>query len=485
MITQNQQQRQQLRILPQQIQLLNIFHLNTQELDLRILDELNENPLLEESHEEEIVSPEKNEKENVQDYMGLDEYCNDDIPDYKLEHNNYINSADLPDRPLVASEDFRTTLKQQFREQYPDHNDELVADYIIDSLNDCGLLDQPLTELADAASFYLRKWMEVEDLEKTLLLIQQLGPQGIGARNLQECLLIQLKQMDTRRPDVQKAISIIQDHYRELQTYSMEKIKASTGLEDDELEIVIKLIASLTTRPIVASAESQNKEYIIPDFILTEVDDTIEISLFRSRSSSLFVSNSWKEKVQENEANKQSATPAAQYLKGKLQSAMWFVNAIKERETNMLKIMRTIVDFQLRYFQTGNMLDLKPMILKDIAEKTNLDISTISRITSNKYASTTFGIVPLKKLFSEGLATNDGEKVSNRVIQQTINEIIKAEDKSSPLTDKEITDQLTKKGFAIARRTVAKYREQLHIPVAQQRGRLTKRFTVENADVES
>lgn len=482
MITQNQQQRQQLRILPQQIQLLNIFHLNTQELDQRILDELNENPLLEESPDDEIIAPEKNEKENVQDYMGLDEYCNDDIPDYKLEHNNYINSTDLPEKPIIASEDFRSLLKQQFREQYPDHENDVVADYIIDSLNDCGLLDQPLSELTDSASFYLRKWLEVEDMEKILLHIQRLGPQGIGARSLQECLLIQLKQMDTRRPDVQKAITIIQDYYKDLQNYSLEKIKTNIGLEDDELEIVLQLIGSLTTRPVLAANETQNDEFIVPDFVLTDVDETIEISLYRSRSSSLFVSNTWKEKVHENEVNKQSSTPAGQYLKGKLQSALWFVNAIKEREANMLKIMQAIVDYQIRYFQTGNMLDLKPMILKDIAEKTNLDISTISRITSNKYASTSFGIVPLKKLFSEGLATSDGEKVSNRVIQQTINEIIKAEDKSSPLTDKEITEQLIKKGFAIARRTVAKYREQLHIPVAQQRSRLTRKLSTEKLD---
>lgn len=483
MITQNQQQRQQQRILPQQIQLLNIFHLNAQELELRILDEMNENPLLEESADEDAIAIDKSERDNVQDFMGFDEYSNDDIPDYKLEHSNYINSADLPEKPIVANEDFRSSLKQQFREQYPDENNDFIADYLIDSLNDCGLLDQPLADLADAASFYLKKWIEVDDLEKTLLLIQQLGPQGVGARSLQECLLIQLNHMDTRRPDVQKAIDIIKNHYRELQTYSMEKIKSSTGLEDDELEIVIRLIASLTTRPIVAANETRNDEYIIPDFILTDVDETIEISLHRSRAASLFVSNTWKEKVQENENNKQTGSAAAQYLKGKLQSAMWFVNAIKERENNMLKIMQTIVDFQLKYFQTGNMLDLKPMILKDIAEKTNLDISTISRITSNKYASTSFGIIPLKKLFSEGLATSDGEKVSNRVIQQTIHDIIKAEDKSSPLTDKEITDLLIKKGFAIARRTVAKYREQLHIPVAQQRGRLTRNYATESADL--
>jgi RNA polymerase sigma-54 factor len=471
MLSQNQQQRQQLKILPRQIQLLNIFHLNTLELEQKILDEINENPLLEELPSDDLVFNEKNNKDGVQDYMGYEEYCHDDIPDYKLEHNNYFNGTNVPEKPIAASVDFRAELKQLYREQYPDDNQVEFADYIIDSLNECGFLDQQFPELADSISFSFHKWVEHEQLEEILLKIQALGPAGIGARSLQECLLIQLRQMDTRRPDVQKAIIIVEQYYRELQTCSMEKIKQHTDLADDELQIVVQLIASLNTRPATDSENTLHNEFIIPDFIISDSGEGMEVSLYRSRSASLFINNSWKETVHENELNKKANSQAAQYLKSKLQSAQWFVNAIQERETNMLKVMRTIVQYQYQYFQTGNMMDLRPMILKDIAEKTNLDISTISRIASNKYASTSFGIISLKKLFSEGLSTQDGEKVSNRVIQHTIKEIVVREDKAHPLTDKEITQLLATRGFNIARRTVAKYREQLHIPVAQQRSR--------------
>ncbi|MBC7849824.1 MAG: RNA polymerase factor sigma-54 [Chitinophagaceae bacterium] len=485
MLSQNQSQRQQMRILPKQIQLLNIFHLNTLQLEQKIMDEINENPLLEELPSDDVIVAEKNAKDAVQDYMGYEEYCHDDIPDYKLEHKNYFTGDNIPERPIATSVDFREELKQQFREENPDDANPELADYVIDSLSDCGLLEQTLSDLATSISFSFHKWFETEELEELLVRVQNLGPAGIGARNLRECFLLQLRHMNQKRPDVRKAITILEDFYSELQSCNMEKIKNSTNLEDDELKIVVQLIASLQTRPVSAMSNSADNGTVIPDFIITETGEGLEVSLFRSRSASLYINNSWKETVHENEQNKSGNAHAAQYIKSKLQSAQWFVNAIQERESNMLKVMRCILHHQEIYFQTGNMMDLKPMILKDIAEKTNLDISTISRIASNKYASTPFGILLLKKLFSEGLATQDGEKVSNRVIQQTIKEIVINEDKKNPYTDKQITAMLADKGFNVARRTVAKYREQLHIPVAQQRSRWPEMTESATEDVSS
>ena len=469
-LNQTQLQKQQQKILPQQIQLLNIFHLNDQQLDQMINDELLDNPLLEQNYSESKTDAEKNSKDEVQDYMGLDEYMYDDIPDYKTEYNNYI-SSDAP-LPVAASgkTGFREDLKNQFRQQNEIEEEYVIADYLIDSLNDHGMLDQDMDSICEYLSFSLKIWVEKKEVEAILEKMQDLEPAGVGARNLQECFTLKLKRLNQKRPDVKKAVCLVKDHFQELYAGNLDVIRRSLELDDEELKIILKLLASLKTRPLVENDNGINpSKYITPDFLINSTDGEHEISLIRQRSGDLYINKSWMDTVQHPE-NPHTEKETKQYMRNKLQSAQWFINAIKERETNMMKIMKTIVDIQKDYFREGDIMLLKPMILKDVAERTKLDISTVSRVISNKYAETPFGTIFLKKLFSEGLPDKEGAIISNKVIQKIIEDIIENEDKKNPYTDQQIAGILTRKGYKIARRTVAKYREQLHIPMALHRG---------------
>ncbi|TDH26207.1 RNA polymerase factor sigma-54 [Segetibacter sp. 3557_3] len=469
MLTQIQTQRQQLKILPQQIQMLNIFHLNVLELDQRISDELDENPLLEQNNEEENIDVEKFSKEAVQDFQDWEEHGYDDIPNYKLEYENYFNNDAVPNIPIKAYTDFRETLKNQIRYANLSDRQLQLADYIIDCLNGNGLLAQDLDNMADDLSFKQGMIVEVAELEVVLKEVQRLEPVGIGAQNTRECLLLQLYHFDKKGPDVKKAITLLENHYSDLSHRNMEKIMDALDIEEDELKIILKLLASLKMKPISEAEGSQPvNNNILPDFILTVNDnEEIEINLFRSRSSSLYINQSLMETV--DSANQRKDKTAAQYLKSKLSSAQWFVNAIKQRESTMMQIMKAIVQLQREYFLYGDVSLLKPMILKNIADRVGVDISTVSRVTSNKYVDTPFGIILLKNLFTEGIINQEGEVISNRVIQSAIEAVIEKEDKLNPYTDQQLVAILASKGINVARRTIAKYREQLQIPVAQLR----------------
>ena len=470
MLHQNLAQKQQLKILPQQIQLLNLFHLNTIELEHRIQQELEENPLLEESASEETTDADKYSKDAVQDYKDWDEYGYDDVPDYKTEYENYFNNEKIPERPLPESSDFRETLKQQFKLMYNEEKDILLATYLIDSLNECGLLEQELSAIADDLSFRNKTWIEVNELEEALQKLQQLEPAGIGARSIRECLLLQLKRMNQKRPDVKMAIRLLEEHFNDLGSRNMDKIMHHLNIEDDELKIILQLLASLKMKPITEGTESfQANQQIMPDFIISLDGDELEVSLYRQRSASLHINQSWMENVKSTEENAHADKATRQYLRNKLNAAQWFVSAIKQRESTMLKVVRAIVKLQYDYFREGDIKLIKPMILKNVAEMVGVDISTVSRITCNKYVSTPFGTLLLKDIFTEGIINQQGETISNRVIQTAIEEVIETEDKQKPYTDQQLVSILSQKGFSIARRTVAKYRELLQIPVAQMR----------------
>jgi RNA polymerase sigma-54 factor len=469
MLQQNLVQKQETKILPQQIQLLNLFHLNTLELEHRIEQELEDNPFLEKKEDEEDAKGDKCTKEQVQDFQDWDEYGYDDIPDYKMEYSNYLPDEEKTFSPMKAATDFREDLKKQYRLCCNDVEETLLADYLIDSLSDNGLLEIPLDKVAEEYSFANKIWLEGEDFEKILDKIQKLDPIGIGARSICECLLLQLKAMNGKRPDVQKAICLLQDHYQDLRNRNMDKIMECLQLEEDELKIILELVSSLKMKPVAEVQEgSTPNAHIIPDFLIVQEGDYLEVSLYNQRSSSLFISREWKEIVADSQKNKKDAA-AAQYLKNKYQSAQWFVSAIRQREGTMLRIMKAIVNMQYEYFREGDIKLLKPMILKNIADKTGVDISTVSRITCNKYVDTPFGMILLKDLFTEGIINEKGEAISNRVIQVAIEDAIEKEDKKNPYTDQQLVAILAQKGFSIARRTVAKYREILQIPVAQMR----------------
>lgn len=469
MLTQIQTHKQQLKILPQQIQMLNIFHLNVLELDQRIQDELDENPLLEMNEEEETVEVEKFEKEKAQDYEDWEEHGYDDVPDYKLEYENYFNSETVPNIPIKAFRDYREGLKEQIRYEGLSEKQLKLADYIIDCLNCNGFLLQDLEDMADDLSFKQGFIVEALELEGVVKHIQSLDPVGVGAKNTRECLLLQLHSLTKKGPDVKMAIRLLEDYYPDLSHRNIDKIMEALSIDEDELKIILRLLSSLKLKPILEETDGATvNNNIIPDFILIVNDEgEIEVNLYRSRSSSLYINQALMENVQQKNVTRDKS--ATQYLKSKLSSAQWFVNAIKQRESTMMQIMRAIVDLQKEYFLTGEVSSLKPMILKNIADKVGVDISTVSRVTSNKYVDTPFGIILLKNLFTEGIINKEGEVISNRVIQSAIEGVIEKEDKSSPYTDQQLVAILANKGINVARRTIAKYREQLQIPVAQLR----------------
>jgi RNA polymerase sigma-54 factor len=465
MLSQQQSQRQQLKILPQQIQLLNLFFLNSLELQQRIKNELEENPFLDTKEEKEKDEDTKLSKDNVHDFEDFDEHGFDDVPDYKSEYQNFFDYEVAPDAPIVNFTTFKEDLKQQLSLLPLCQEDQDTAEYIIDILSPQGLMDRQLDEVADDMSFHFHTIVETDRIERGLVIVQSLDPVGIGACNIRECLLLQLRKMNVKRPDVKCAINLLEHYFNDLMHRQFEKLHHALKIDDEEMRVVLNLIGSLKFYPVTETSRHDPKNTIIPDFIVTNYGDTIQVNLYSSRSGTVFVNQSLHEQLQSQTSSKDKT--ANQYIKSKLNSAQWFVDAVKQREETMLKIMKCIADIQHDYFMEGDIRLLKPMVLRNVSEISGMDISTISRITSNKYADTHFGLVYLKNLFSEGIADKKGEVVSNKVIQSVIGEAIKSEDKKHPYTDQQLVNLLSGKGYNIARRTVAKYREQMQVPIAQ------------------
>jgi len=466
MLYQNLTQKQQLKIHPQHLQMLQLLHLNTIELEQRIQNELEENPLIEEKADEDSAF-ELGSGDTAQDYKDYEEYCYDDTPDYKLENAQHFQTQAPIEKPLVETEDFRHELKNQLALYALSESETEVGHFIVDSLTDEGFLEFSCEALADDYSLKFNKWIEPELVQRMIQIIQQLEPAGVGTANIKECLTLQLKKMQ-QGPDVKLALRILDNYYSELMHRNFEKIINELRIDEDDLKDTFHLLGTLKLKPVTASTGSPQTETILPDFLLTQDDDQMHVMLARERSSKLCISGSWKKMVYDTEKSG-TDNRSKQYLKSKLNAAEWFVNAIRQRENTMLKVMEAIVRIQSQYFEEGDITKLKPMILKNVADMVGVDISTVSRITCNKYVQTHFGNVLLKSLFTEGIANHKGEVVSNKVIQQAIQEVIRAEDKKCPYSDQQLVKVLAKRGFEIARRTVTKYREQLHIPAAQMR----------------
>ncbi|MBS1687318.1 MAG: RNA polymerase factor sigma-54 [Bacteroidetes bacterium] len=466
MISQQQTQKQQLKILPQQIQLLNLYFLNTLELEQRIKNELEENPFLDQQEKDEFDDANSATTAESKDFQDYDEYMYDDVPDYKAEYQNYFNTEDAPNIAIKSTTHFKDEAKQQLRLLDIDEKKREMAEYVIDLLNNQGLMDRPLEEVADDLSFQFQSIVEVDAVEEALAVIQTLEPIGIGSCSVKDCLLVQLKAMSQKRPDVKCAIKLMQNHYNDLMHRQFEKIHHALNIDEEELRVVLNLIGSLKFYPVSENASDyEPKNTIIPDYIISRYGDSIQVSLYSSKSGSVFVNQVLYDQLAQQVNGKNKS--ANQYVKSKLQSAQWFVNAVKQREDTMMRIMQCIVQIQNEYFMEGDIRLLKPMVLRNIADLTGLDISTVSRITSNKYADSHFGLIYLKDLFSEGIADKKGEVISNKVIQSVIEEAIANEDKQHPYTDQQLVTILSAKGYNIARRTVAKYREHMHIPIAQ------------------
>lgn len=476
MLYQHITQKQQLKIHPQQLQMLHLFHLNTMELEQRIQQEIEENPMIEENKDQENAS-DLNDDAQAQEYQDWEEYGYDDTPDYKVENGQFYQQNDLPNKPIVEIADFRSDLLNQFSLLTIKEKDSELGAFLISCLTDEGFLEVSSETLAEDYSLKHSKWIDDAMIETQVRIIQQLDPAGVGARSIQECLLIQLRRMNTKRPDVKLAITLLENYYEDLKQRNFEKLYDTLQIDDEDLKITLEMLAALKMKPMtgIESTPSQ-QETVMPDFILHEDNGELEVSLVKERSSHLHISTSWKSMVKSVEKGRNKGE--AQYLKNKLNAAEWFVSAIKQREGTMLNVMKTIFKIQKEYFLTGDESLIKPMILKNIAEKVGVDISTVSRITCNKYIQTPFGNILLKNLFNEGLENAAGELVSVRKIQETLEEVIEQEDKQSPYSDQQLVLVLARKGLKIARRTVAKYREEMKIPTAQLRSLWTQQRAV-------
>ena len=470
MLNQTQTQKLQHKILPQQIALLNLFHLDSLAIEQRVEEELNENPLLEEHLSEEDGAKDNFSKDAIQDFQSWDEYGYDDIPDYKMEYEHFLPENKIPDKPVIAQDDFREELKIQFRMNSSSPSEYNLADFLIDSIDDHGFLNQDLEEIAEQISFKSHLLIEKDCLEEIIAQIRKLDPIGIGSRDLREFFIIQLKQLGDSKPLAEKALVLVEKYFDDLRSANIEKIKKLMRLGEEEMKEIVQILGGLKTKPInLASTTIQPNLQVRPDFIITMEGEELQVCLARQRSNSLYISQSWIEKVHQSDQDHTTDKASKLYMRSKLSSAQWFIKAIQERETNMLKVMKAILNYQKDYFLEADPMRLKPMALKNIADMVGLDISTVSRITCNKYADTPFGMVLLKSLFTEGLINKDGENISNKVIRTVIEEVVKKENKKNPFTDQQLVRLLADKGYNVARRTIAKYRDQLNIPVAHMR----------------
>ena len=486
--TQAQQQIQTLS--PQQILVVKLLELPAIELEDRVRAELLENPALEEgkddtSGDEYSNTPDADsnaEDGGDTDYDSLSDYLNeDDIPDYKLQENNHSKGEQAEEIPFSDTTSFYETLKEQLGERNLTEHQRELAEYLIGSLDDDGLLRKSLDSISDELAIYAGIEATTGELEEALRIIQDFDPAGLGARNLQECLLIQIRrkieqQHFTPNPILYIEEAIISECHEDFTRKHWDKIQQKLGLEEDAFQQAIKEICKLNPRPGASLGEAigKNLQQIVPDFIVDTYDDgTINLSLNNRNVPELRMSRDFTEMVEEHTKNKanqsKESKEAMMFLKQKMDAAQGFIDAVKQRQNTLMTTMQAIIDLQRPFFLDGDESLLRPMILKDVAERTGLDISTISRVSNSKYVQTNYGIYPLKFFFNDGYVTEDGEEMSVREIRKILKECIDNEDRKKPYTDDELTEILKKKGYPIARRTVAKYRQQLNIPVARLR----------------
>ena len=475
MLKQGLHQKQLQKLSPLQIQIIKLLELPTIELEQRIKKELEENPALEVNEEKDNIEKEETKENN--DEFSLEDYLNDgDIPSYKLLSKNYSANDEHKEMPNVSGVDFKESLKAQLGMRKLNDQEYALAEYLIGSLDDDGFLRRDIANIVDDLAFSLNIMTDEETLERLLKIIQDFDPAGVGARNLQECLLLQLERKDNDDKDIILAKQILKEMFDAFTKKHYEKITKKLNISNEKLKDLINIITKLNPKPGGSYSDPSFKmvQHVTPDFILENESGNLILSLNSSRVPQLNVSRSYADMLIDYDKNKKNKNKdqkqAITFIKQKLDSAKWFIDAIKQRQNTLLSTMNAIVDFQKEYFLTGDESELKPMILKDIAEITNLDISTISRVANSKYIQTDFGIFLLKSFFSEAMYTTDGEEISSRKIKASINNLIDNEDKKKPLTDDALAKELEKLGYKIARRTVSKYREQLNIPV----GRLRK-----------
>ncbi len=467
MLKQGLQQKQQQKLSPLQIQTIKLLELPTLELEQKIRKELEENPVLDEVTES--ADPEDDSPKNV----SLSEYPADDpTPSYKLYVNNQGKDLKPQYNTFSVKESFQENLIVQLGYRKLDERSRSIAIFIIGSLDDDGYLRRDLESLSYDILLRLNIETDEQELENILKVIQEFEPAGVGARDLSECLLLQLS---PKTPAQERARTILDIYFQEFTKKHYSKIISRMGITQDELKEAIDEIIRLNPRPggQIDDSYDEQAQQIVPDFLLEEKDGELIMSMPKFSLPELKVNKRYADLLMSSSgSNTKAGKEAISFVKQKLDSAKWFIEAIKQRQNTLQNTMNAIIEFQREYFMEGDETKLKPMVLKNIAEKTGLDISTISRVVNCKYIQTHFGIYPLKYFFSEGLMTEGGEEVSTREIKKILQESIDSENKGKPLTDEELVDVLQQKGYKVARRTVAKYREQLNIPIARLRKEL-------------
>ena len=481
MLKQRLQQKLLQKLSPQQIQMIKLLEVPTLQIEQRIKKELEENPALEEGAEEEDIPAETeedqfDEKDKDQEEFTLDDYIEeDDIPDYRLQEKNYSKDEDKrTEIPFSVGFSFHEHLESQLGLRDLNDKQKILGEYILGNIDEDGYLRRELINIVDDLAFLQNVETTEGELEEVLNIIQDLEPAGVGARTLRECLLLQIEKRDTSQPSLKLAHTILDLYFEEFTKRHYDKIISRLGITEDNLKAAIDEILKLNPKPGGVYSDPFNKtsQPIIPDFILELSEDGFDLHLNSKNLPELRLSSAYSEMLHaysKAKSQKKEMKDAVLFVKQKIDSARWFIDAIKQRQNTLLLTMNAILEYQQEYFIDGDETKLKPMILKDVAEMTGLDISTVSRVANSKYVQTHFGIFPLKFFFSEGLQTDSGEEVSTREIKRILQDCIENEQKRKPLTDESLTDILQEKGYQIARRTVAKYREQLNIPVARLR----------------
>jgi RNA polymerase sigma-54 factor len=490
MLNQRLQQKLLQRLSPQQIMLMQLIQIPTLALEQRIKQEIEENPALEELAEsdepqDQNEGPDTSDEDSgadddagdADDEFDLSDYMDDDeyIPAYKLNANNTSSDDEPRQTPFVSGTSFHEFLLSQLGLHNLDEKQRIIAKNIIGNLDDSGYLQREPAAMVDDLAFSQSLVVSRKEIEEVLSIIQTFDPAGVGARNLKECLVLQLKRVP-QTPSVEKANLLLSKYFDEFTRKHYDKILKKSGMTEAELREAIGEIIRLNPKPGNSLGETERvNHHIIPDFIITINDDEPELALNNRGAPELRVNRSYQEMLEtysESRSNNQKSKEAVMFIKQKIDKARWFIDAIRQRQNTLYVTMKTIMDYQREYFLTGDETLLRPMILKDIAEIVNLDISTVSRVAKSKYVQTPYGTFLIKTFFSESMQTDSGEEVSSREIKKILSDCVEAEDKSKPMTDDHLTDVLREKGYNIARRTVAKYREQLNIPVARLRKEL-------------
>jgi RNA polymerase sigma-54 factor len=468
------------KLSPQQIKLMKLIQLSTLDLEQKIEAEMGENPALESGAEVVKSDNQENDfEENTKietDEIDIDQYLSDDeIPSYRLYSNNYSSDDEERSVPLSGGISFHQSLLQQMGNLILNEDEMLIAEFLIGSIDDSGYVRRSDDELIDDLAFTQNIFTDKNQLNKVIRSVQSLDPPGVGARSLKECLQLQLEKKKKDRPEVVHALKIIKDEFDHFSHKHYTKLQDRVGITQEELKVALELIGKLNPKPGGALSSTIQNTHVVPDFILTLEDGRIEVKLNRRNAPQLKVSNAYKDMLEGyQEGNKKSKTQqdAVQFIKQKLDAAKWFIDAIQQRHQTLTLTINAIVAHQKEYFLSGDERKLKPMILKDIADKVDMDISTISRVANSKYIDTPYGVKLLKTFFSESLKNEEGEDVSSIEIKNILSQLIAEENKKKPLTDEVLSKLMKEKGYIVARRTIAKYREQLDIPVARLRKEL-------------